>query len=108
MDGKTYRDVGVHFRGNSSFSMVPEGRKHSLNLSRSTSSTTNQKLGGYRTLNLLNANQDPTFLSAVLYSEIARDYIPAPKANFMRVVINGESWGVYPNVQQFNKDFLRE
>ena len=44
----------------------------------------------------------------MLYAEIARDYIPAPKANFMRVVINGESWGVYPNVQPFNKDFLRE
>ena len=26
----------------------------------------------------------------------------------MRVVINGESWGVFVNVQQFNKDFVRE
>ena len=26
----------------------------------------------------------------------------------MRVVINGESWGVYVNAQQFNKDFLRD
>ena len=26
----------------------------------------------------------------------------------MKVVINGESWGVYSNVQQFNKDFLKE
>src|SRR5439155_16476520 len=63
---------------------------------------------GYHTLHLLNANQDPSFLKPVLYGEIARDYIPAPKANFMRVVVNGESWGVYPNVQPFNKDFLRD
>ena len=24
----------------------------------------------------------------------------------MRVVINGESWGIFVNVQQFNKDFV--
>ena len=26
----------------------------------------------------------------------------------MRVAINGESWGIYVNAQQFNKDFLRD
>jgi spore coat protein CotH len=34
--------------------------------------------------------------------------MPAPKANYVRVVINGESWGLYANVQQFNKDFIQE
>jgi len=67
-----------------------------------------QDLGGYRTLNLLNAHEDPTFLRAVLYDQIARDYLPAAKANFVKVVINGESWGVYINEQQFNKDFIKE
>jgi hypothetical protein len=67
-----------------------------------------QNLYGYHTLHLLNANQDPTFLKPLLYGAIARDYIPAPKTNFMRVVVNGEGWGVYPNVQPFNKDFLRD
>src|SRR4029079_4448827 len=38
----------------------------------------------------------------------AREYIPAPKANFVRVVINGENWGIYASVQQFNRDFLKE
>ena len=33
VDGKTYKNVGVHFRGMSSFMMVPEGSKHSLNVS---------------------------------------------------------------------------
>jgi hypothetical protein len=67
-----------------------------------------QRLAGYKTLNLLNANGDPTLLRSVLYLQIARQYIPAPKANFVRVVINGESWGVYPNVQQYNTDFVQE
>ena len=47
--------------------MVPEGSKRSLNLSFDFVDE-KQELGGYRTLNLLNANGDPTFVRAVLYS----------------------------------------
>ena len=32
VDGKTYTDVGVHFRGNSSYRQVPDGYKRSMNL----------------------------------------------------------------------------
>lgn len=107
VDGKTYPDVGVHFRGASSFFTVSEGRKRSLNLSLDFVDE-RQNLGGYRTLNLLNSHTDPTYLRTMLYYDIARDYIPTPKANYARVVINGENWGVYVNVQQFNKDFTRD
>lgn len=107
VDGKTYPEVGVRFRGTSSFMMIPEGRKRSLNLSLDFAHP-QQELGGYRTLNLLNSNDDPTFLHCVLFCLVARDYVPAPKANFVRVVINGENWGIYPNIQQCNKDFVKE
>jgi len=107
VDGKVYNDVGLHFRGMSSYMMVPEGRKRSLNLSLDFVNK-KQRLGGYRTLNLLNSNGDPTFLRTVLFLEAARSYIPAPKANYMRVVINGESWGVYVNAEQYNTDFVNE
>ncbi len=107
VDGRTFTDVGVHFRGASSFMMVPEGSKRSLNLSLDFVHD-KQELAGYRTLNLLNANSDPTFVRTVVYSDIANRYIPAPRANYMKVVINGESWGVYVNAQQFNKDFTRD
>ena len=107
VDGKKYPDIGVHFRGMSSFMMVREGRKRSLNLALDFVHD-KQRLSGYRTLNLLNSHGDPTFLRGVLYLQIARTYIPAPKANYMRVVINGESWGIYVNAQQFNSDFIKE
>jgi hypothetical protein len=107
VDGKTYREVGVHFRGNSSYRSVPEPLKHSLNLSFDFVHS-HQDIGGYRTLNLLNSNNDATFVRTMLYSEIARHYLPIALTNYMRVVINGESWGVYINAQQFNKDFVRE
>ena len=107
VDGKTYQDVGVHFRGASSFFTVGEGRKRSLNLSVDFVHDA-QQIGGYRTFNLLNSHADPTFLRTVLDYQIAREYIPAPQANYVRLVINGESWGPYVNAQQFNKDFIKD
>jgi len=107
VDGRTYPNVGVHFRGNSSYMMVPTGYKRSFNLSLDHIDS-EQRLYGYKTLNLLNCAGDSSLLSTVLYSHIARQFLPTPKANFVKVVINGESWGVYCNVQQFNKDFLAE
>jgi hypothetical protein len=107
VDGRAYKNVGVHFRGASSFMMVPAGLKRSLNISTDFA-VDGQNLGGYRTFNLLNANNDPTFLRAFFYTQVARRYHPAPKMNFIRVVINGESWGVYLNAQQFNGDMLRD
>ena len=107
VDGRTYRDVGVHFRGASSFRNTPAGFKRSLNIAMDFADG-DQDLGGYRTLNLLNVNNDATFLRGILYTEIARHYVPTPKMNHLRVVINGESWGVYLNAQQFNGDFIRE
>lgn len=107
VDGRVIDGVGVHFRGASSYFMVGEGSKRSLNISLDHGDG-DADLHGYRTLNLLNANGDPSMMSSVLYSHIARPHLPAPKANFVRVVINGEYWGVYVNVQQANKDFLEE
>jgi len=91
----------------SSYFMIPEGRKRSLNLSFDFADD-KQEFNGYKTLNLLNAANDPSFLRAVLYTEIASHYLPTPKMNYMRVVINGESWGLYVNAEQFNKDFTRD
>jgi hypothetical protein len=107
VDGKVYPGVGVHFRGQSSYSSVPEGRKRSLGVSLNLIDD-EQRLGGYRSLNLLNSNADPTFLRTALYHYVARQYIAAPQANWVRVVINGESWGIYVNTQQINSDLTRE
>lgn len=107
VDGKLYRQVGIHFRGNSSFRSVPESLKHSLNISVDHSEP-KQTLLGYKTLTLLNANEDPSMMRSVLFAYISRQYYPSPKGNMIRVVINGESWGVYENIQHFNGDFLKD
>ena len=83
------------------------GQKRSLNVAVDLVHE-NQSVGGYRSLNLLNSHVDPTYLRTMLYMQAARDVMPAPKVNYVRVVLNGESWGVYVNAQQFNKEFINE
>ena len=106
VDGKLYQSVGVRFRGSSSYFTV-QNEKKSFNIAVDYGDD-KQRLYGYKTLNLLNGHSDPSFLREILYSRIAINYIPAPKANLVKLVINGESWGIYVNSQQFNKDFLDE
>ncbi|WP_146511052.1 CotH kinase family protein [Thalassoglobus neptunius] len=107
VDEETYPEIGVSFRGSSSFFMIPEGSKRSLNLSIDFIHD-KQRLNGYRTMNLLNCNGDASMMSSLLYSHIAGEKLATPKVNFMKVVINGRSWGIYANSQQFNKDFLKD
>ena len=107
VDGKRYDEVGVRFRGSTSLMGVRDGQKRSLNLSIDWAKD-KQRVDAYRTLEFLNAHGDPTFARIFLYYHIARHYLPAPRSNFVRVVINGESWGIYVNHQQYNRDFLKE
>ena len=106
VDGKVYPKVGVHFRGTSSYFTVGSEKK-SFNIAVDYDED-GRRLYGYKTLNLLNGHVDASFLREVLYNQISRDYIPAMKTNLVKLVINGENWGVYINLQQYNKDFLAE
>ncbi len=107
VDGKTYANVGVGFRGASSFFMVGPGSKRSLNIAMDLVNS-EQKLMGYKSLNLLNSNGDGTLMRSVLYSHVANQFLPTPLVNLVRVVINGEDWGIYQNAQQFDKTFVKD
>ena len=107
VDGKTYENVGVGFRGASSFFMVGAGSKRSLNISMDLVKS-DQRLLGYKSLNFLNSNGDGTLMRSVLYSHVANQFLPTPKVNLVRVVINGEDWGIYQNAQQFDNTFAKE
>jgi hypothetical protein len=107
VDGKSYPNCGIRFRGMSSYSHVQRGSKRSFSVALALADE-DQRLYGYKSLNLLNSHGDPSMMSSVLYSHIARQYIPAPKANFVHVVVNGKSWGLFDSVQQFDKTFVKE
>ena len=104
VDGKRIGDVGLSYRGNTSFDH-PAKKSFGVSINAIDDDL---RLDGYRTLNLLNANSDNSMMREVLFSNIAGDFMPAPKANFAIVVVNGVYLGVYGNVQQINKDFTNE
>lgn len=41
----------------------------------------------------------------VLYTTFIRRHVPTAKTNFIKLYLNGANWGLYPNIQQLNKDF---
>lgn len=108
VDGVIYDSVGVRFKGQTSYSMLPQNaQKRSFNITVDHA-IDEQHLMGYQTLNLNNAFQDASFLREVVYLDLIRDHVPAAKANFVHLNINGESWGIYPNIQQLNNEFVKE
>jgi hypothetical protein len=106
-EGKEYKGVGVRFRGETSYIMVDNSQKKSFNISIDFTDQ-DLRLAGYKTLNLNNCFQDPSFMKEVMYSHLAGNYVPLMRANFAKLIINGENWGIYSNVQQLNREFYDE
>ena len=107
-EDKVFDSVAVQFKGYTSQSGVrnPYGRKSfDIKLDEFKSG---QDIGGYSTFNLNNAYEDKSLMREVVFAHFCRQHIPAVKANFINLYINGEFHGVYNNTQQQNKDFIRE
>lgn len=108
VEGVTYPDVGVRIRGNTSYiALPPDAEKVSLNVTVDFVHP-GQDVMGYESLNFNNAFLDPTFCREVAFHNIARQWIPAGRANHVIVTLEGENWGVYANIQQYNKKMLEE
>ena len=107
VDGVTYEGVGVRFKGATSFSRTGDSLKKSFNISVDFTQA-DQRLMGYKTLNLNNSFSDATFMREVLYFTAMRKYSPVPKSSFVKLMINGGNWGVYTHVQQLNSDLVDE
>jgi len=107
VDGLVFDSVGVRFKGQTSYSMAGNTQKKSFNISLDLVNE-DQRFLGYKTLNLNNSFQDPSFLREVFYLHQIKRHIPAAKANFVQLYINGQNWGLYPNIQQLDKTYLKE
>lgn len=107
VEGDTFYNVGVRFKGNTSYQQVQNSDKKSFNITMDYL-IAGQDLDGYSTLNFNNAFEDASFMREVAYLHQIRRHIPAARGNFIRLFINGTSWGIYPNVQQINGDYIEE
>ncbi len=100
INGKKYENAQIRYRNarafqiggkhNSIFIQLPEGQNYQ----------------GYATVELSNALRDPSMVREVLAYEIARKYMPAPKANYAKVQINGNYYGFFVNIESVGEQFL--
>ena len=105
VNGEVFDSVGVRYKGNSSFNATELKKPFNIKLDHIIKKQNYQKYG---TLKLSNVFRDPSFVREVLAYEIARKYMPAPKANFAKVYVNGVYHGLYSNVQSIDAHFLEE
>ncbi|MFT3794990.1 CotH kinase family protein [Flavobacterium sp.] len=107
VDGTAYPNVGVRFRGNTSYTTIGNSQKKSFAVDTEFT-TEDQNVMGYKNFKFNNAHQDATFMREVLYCRMARKYIPIAKANYIHLYLNNQDWGIYPNIQSLDKTYLEQ
>ena len=105
IDGTMYDSVGVRYKGFSSVSINTIKNPFNIKLDYVDN---NQNHQGFEKIKLSNVIKDPSFLREVLSYEIARDYLPSPRANYANVYVNDTLWGLYVNVEAINDKFTNK
>lgn len=105
IDGTLLRDVGVRFKGYSSYSAGRIKNPFNIDLNAVRAG---QGYQGFNKLKLSNAFQDPSFLREVLSYEIARNYMPASRCAFANVWVNDTLIGLYNLVEDVGRDFAQQ
>lgn len=106
-NGSTYSDVGIKFKGNSSYSNPSDKKSFKFDINEFVSG---QKIDGLKKFNLNNGFKDPTFLREKLALDFCKDHgLAAPRCSFAKVYINGTYWGLYTLVEEIdNGTFLKQ
>jgi len=104
-NGREFPGIGVRFHGRSSFSPHRHSKKVPFWIALDHAHP-GQRVDGRATLILKNNYLDPSHLREVLALRLLGDYLPAPRANFVSLSINGESWGVYVNIELPDREML--
>lgn len=105
-DGTVVLDsVGVRYKGNSSYTLAGNNPKKPLKIKFNEFKDTSYY--GIKVLNFSNGIGDPTLMREHLSYAIARKVLPAPRANFVHISLQGQAVGLYTQVEQADKSFLK-
>ena len=85
IDGSAYENVGVRFKGQTSYFTI-DGDKKSFNVSLDAF-VDGQDHDGYESFNLQNCAYDPSFLREFMYERKIRQHIPAAQCAFVWLYI---------------------
>ena len=105
INGKDYKNVGVSWRGSKSFQV---GSKRNALYIKLNYINKNQSIDGHKSVKLSNSMRDPSLVREVLSYEIARNYMPAPQANYAQVKVNGKPYGLFVNLEAVDDAFLEK
>ncbi len=106
IDGISFPDAGVRFKGNSSYNTPSNKKPFKIDLEEYIP---NRKVDGQDQFSLNNGFKDPTFLREKLMLDYCQNMgIPAPRATFTRLYINDQFWGFYTVVEDISKTFLKQ
>lgn len=104
IDGTLMSNVGVKFKGNSSWNH-PNGKK-SMKISFAEF-VPGQRYDSLKQLNLNNSYNDPTFLREKLYLDVLKqNNIEGPRCQYASVFVNNQPYAFYTLVEEIDKTFL--
>lgn len=105
-DGRTTLDsVGVRYKGNSSFTLAGNNPKKPFKIK--FNEFKDATYHGVKVLNFSNGIGDPSLMRERIGYAIARRIMPAPRANFAHLTLAGTPLGIYTQVEQADKSFLK-
>ncbi len=106
VDGRVFKDVGVHLKGMGSFQSL--GQKPSFSV-KFDKYTPDQDYLGLSKIMLNNSAQDGTYLAELMATQMFRDaQVPAARVTHAFVEQNGRKLGLYVLIEAMNKDFLKQ
>lgn len=105
VDGVTYEGAGVRFRGDKSYQLGLKRNPFTIQLNHTNAEANHQ---GYTQIKLSSALRDPSMVREMLFLEVAGKYMPAPQASYTKLYINEEYVGVFINVENIDRNFLKK
>lgn len=112
-EGVTYPGIGLKTKGGCGSSRGMSG-KPSFKISLEwddpavAGCPAERRVGGQKSITLQNDVQDRSYIHQSLAYQLYRALgVPAPRANFMRVHVNGALWGLYTNLESIDRTMLR-
>lgn len=102
-DVQVLEQVGARFKGNSSFNNSGTRKSMKIDFNEFVDG---QEFLALRKLNLNNNWRDPSVMREKLFLDFMQEHAEIHRANFARLTINGEDWGVYTLVEQVDGTFV--
>ncbi|MBN2196801.1 MAG: CotH kinase family protein [Polyangiaceae bacterium] len=99
----SFPSVGIRLKGRATFQPLSEKPSFKVKLDEYVAG---ERLFGVRRLTLNNMVQDPSMAHEVLgYRYLRATGVPAPLCNYARVVVDGEPYGLYANLETADDEF---